>query len=147
MPQVRHRLRRWTLAPLTVAAAFVAAPIVSASTPPTPPVPAPTTTAADAASTAAIPADWVSHTDDTGVLSVLVPPTWTDTNTAVRTDDGRTFPFLQVSPNLTQFNDSFRSNGVQLTAVERTTDFTATLDSFSVGTCGTDSTAPATSAA
>lgn len=131
MLQVRHRVRRWTLVPLVVTVTLAGATQAAAATP--------ADAAHEAAAGAAIPADWVSHTDDTGTISIATPPTWNQTDTTSRTTpDGQTRPTLQVSPDLPTFLQSFDSNGVQVTAIARSDDHLAVLDDFHAGSCGSD---------
>jgi hypothetical protein len=60
-----------------------------------------------------IPADWVPLVDDTGAITVSVPPTWTDVNTSPFTgDDGATLPFIAASTDLQVFTDTFDAPGV-----------------------------------
>jgi hypothetical protein len=88
-------------APTTATATTVTLPPVGISTT------APVTTAAPVTTTAPLPqpsgstpADWQQFVDNQGVLSIHVPPSWTDVNTRTFTGQGLTdAPYISATPD------------------------------------------------
>lgn len=118
-----HRLVRLALAGLAALAAAAAGHPAAATAPPAPP-------------TAPPPADWQVLVDDTGLLTVAVPPAWADLDTAPGANaDGTPRPWLEASPDIASFHTSFDTAGVIVTTVPRSDDLEATLGEFDVGSC------------
>ncbi len=65
-----------------------------------------------------VPADFVSLTDDTGTITVMVPGSWTDVGTAP--DAG--MPFIEASTDRQQYNETFDVAGVTYRAAPFTAD-------------------------
>ena len=70
--------------------------------------------------------EYVSVTDDLGVLTVEVPAAWTDVDTAPDTDEaGNTIPYIAAAPSLTEFLETWTTPGMlfgALSASEWTVD-------------------------
>jgi hypothetical protein len=65
-----------------------------------------------------LPPDFVTLTDDTGTISVGVPASWTDVDTAPAGND----PWISATPDFLDFVSTFDVPGVILEAVAFTTD-------------------------
>jgi serine protease Do len=62
---------------------------------------------------------YTTLTDDTGALTVDVPSTWTSTDlTPLVLDDGTTTPFIQASPDLAAFNETWTTPGLVFTSLD-----------------------------
>ena len=70
----------------------------------------------------AVPADFVTLTDDTGTITVDVPSSWTDVDTAPAGED----PWISAAPDFLGFVSTFGVPGVIFQAVSYTAD-TATV--------------------
>ena len=67
--------------------------------------------------------------DDTGLIAIEVPTTWTDVDTAPAANpDGSARPYIAASPDRAAFFASFDVPGVALTAIPRTDDLPAVID-------------------
>lgn len=116
--------------PLLVGALFAVATLAGspalAAAPPTEPAPG---------EAATVPADWVQLVDDTGTITVSVPPTWTDVLTApVDLESGATtLAAIEASTDRELFNATFDIAGVTFVAVPFTPDTATAADSFGLG--------------
>ena len=93
---------------------------------------------ADAAAPPTIPAGYVELIDDTGLLTVVVPDSWTDVDTAPgSTPDGTAQPWISASPDYALFLESFDVPGVAYTATPFTDDLQSLIDQFGLpdGAC------------
>jgi hypothetical protein len=71
----------------------------------------------------AVPADFVTLTDDTNALTIAVPSAWSDVDTAPGTnDDGTVMPWISAAPNYTAFIETFDVPGALFIGVTYTTD-------------------------
>lgn len=122
--------------PAVAIAAFGQAASAAPTTPPTVP---PTT--------GSVPADWQVLVDDTATLTFAAPPTWSDIDPvpAVPTS-GQPLPWLEASPDIASFHETFDTAGALLVAFPRVDDLAAFLDEHSVGTCGEPTVEPFTNA-
>lgn len=78
---------------------------------------------------AAPPAATVPLVDDTGVLTIEVPATWTDVDTAPGTnDDGTPMPWISASTDYAAFRETFDVPGAVLAGVTYTTDLQSWID-------------------
>jgi hypothetical protein len=68
-----------------------------------------------AAAQSAVPADFVSLTDDTGTLTVGVPASWTELSTRLDVDFG--VPAIKAAPDSGAFLSSFDAPGMTLKAL------------------------------
>jgi len=101
--------------------AATASESVSASTPPT----VPTGSAPmDATSGGSLPPGYVRIVDDTGNITVVVPETWSDVETAPVTNesDGSAQPMIAAAPDIEQYQTTFDVAGVRYTAIPFTAD-------------------------
>ena len=86
---------------------------------------------ADAAAPPTIPDGFVELVDDTGVLTVFVPATWTDVDTAPGTTaEGAVQPWISASPDLELLQTTFDVPGVSYTALPFTADLEALMDDY-----------------
>jgi hypothetical protein len=113
-----YRALKVVLAVGLPAAALAVGQAASASAPPTEPP------AADLG--AAVPADFVSLTDDTGAITVMVPGSWTDVSTAP--DSG--VPEIEASTDRQQYNETFDVAGMTYRAAPFNIDTEAAARSF-----------------
>jgi hypothetical protein len=67
-----------------------------------------------------IPADFVTLTDDTGMLTVAVPASWTEVHTGLDVDFG--IPSIKAAPDAGAFLSSFDAPGMTLKALPFTPD-------------------------
>ena len=78
---------------------------------------------ADAAAPPTIPDGYVELVDDTGLLTLAVPDTWTDVDTVPATNaDGTPQPWISASPDFEQFQTTFDVSGVVYRALPFTAD-------------------------
>jgi hypothetical protein len=71
----------------------------------------------------AVPADFVTLTDDTNALTISVPSAWSDVDTAPGTnDDGTVMPWISAAPDYTAFIETFDVPGALFIGVTYTTD-------------------------
>ena len=91
---------RWLLTAVTIGIPLAVVPVAAASAvPPT------------------LPPGFVTLTDDLGRISVSVPGTWTDIDTAPAADDaGGARPFIAAAPNIDSFVNTFDTPGVRYIA-------------------------------
>lgn len=127
-----HKLALAAGLPAVAIAAFGQAASAAGTVPPTsPPVDA------SAAEPAAVPAGWQTLVDDTGLLTLSAPPTWSDVDTVpAANDDGTPRAWLEASTDIEAFHESFQTAGVILTALPHSPDLQATLVEYDVGSCG-----------
>ena len=79
--------------------------------------------AADAGAPPTIPDGYVELVDDTGLLTVAVPDTWSDVDTVPATNvDGTPQPWISASPDFEQFQTTFDASGVIYRALPFTAD-------------------------
>lgn len=84
---------------------------------------APPTTPPPATGEFVLPADWTTLVDDTNTISVAVPNTWTDTDTAPDSNpDGTLAPRIGAATDLDIFIETFDAPGVLFRAVPYTGD-------------------------
>lgn len=75
-------------------------------------------------------------TDDTGLITVDVPTTWSDRNTSAQTlDDGTEVPSIGASPNLQEFSDTWTTPGVIVSAYPYTADVDGVLAQSAFSDC------------
>jgi hypothetical protein len=90
-----------------------------------------------------IPAGYVTLTDDTNQISIMVPPTWTDIQTGTVDVGGSTAPAIAASPNVQSFIDSFDTPGVRYIAFPFAPDPNTLIAQFGLqGGCQSISTQP-----
>jgi hypothetical protein len=92
----------------------------------------------DAAAPPTIPDGYVELIDDTGLLTVVVPDTWTDVDTVPGTnEDGTAQPWISASPDFASFSTSFDTPGVVYRALPFTADANSLVDQFGLpdGAC------------
>jgi hypothetical protein len=84
---------------------------------------------ADAAAPPTIPDGFVQLVDDTGLLTVVVPDTWTDVDTAPGTNaDGTAQAWISAAPDYAAFRESLEASGVQYFALPFTADPASLVD-------------------
>lgn len=113
----------------------IGAPPVPVTVPPLPT--ATPTTLITPATLVTVPVGARRLTDGTGRISVLVPSTWTDTNTSpTMRNDGGTRPVINAAPDIAAMLDTWTTPGLWMTAFPATVDPAnwLTLYSFS-GAC------------
>lgn len=132
------------LAPLVaVPVALVAGSAGAAAPPSSPPPSVPDDTTApppggptDAAPPAggqAVPEGYVELVDDTGLLTVVVPDTWTDVDTEpAANEDGSARPWISAAPDFAQFQETFDVPGVAYTAFPYEADPQVLIDEFAL---------------
>jgi hypothetical protein len=128
--------------PTTVAAAPTIAPVPTA-VPVPPTVPAVTTPTIPGAPTT-LPAGFVRVTDDSGSISVAIPSTWTDVQTAgLALDDGTTTPQLIASTDVASYEATFDVPGISIVTAAPITDPQSIVTSNGLtGGCATFTTEP-----
>ncbi len=91
-----------------------------------------------------IPADFVQLLDDTGALSIAVPPAWIDIDTTPGTnDDSSTMPWISASTDFEAWRTTFDVPGVVFIGVTYTADLQSWIDRLGqADACGTSSTEP-----
>jgi hypothetical protein len=125
------RALRVVLAVGLPAAVLVVGQAASASVPPTEPP--------GSELGAPVPADFVSLTDDTGTITVMVPGSWTDVATAPDTG----MPFIEASTNRQQYNDTFDVAGMTYRAAPFNADTETAARSYGLTSgCGSESIRP-----
>jgi hypothetical protein len=125
-----HRANRSALATGLAIAAIVAAGQHAAASAPTDP---------PSAEAGTLAGETVTLTDDTGMITVAVPATWTDVATAP--ESGR--PFIEAAPDRAAFNDSFSVPGVTYRAVPFTADTATAAQQFGLTSgCAGEETEP-----
>jgi hypothetical protein len=132
------------LAPLAAVPAVLAASNAGATAPPSSPPPSvPEDTTApppggptDAAQPAAgqtVPDGYVELVDDTGLLTMVVPVTWADVDTAPASNvDGGARPWISAAPDFAQFQETFDVPGVAYTAFPYEADPQVLIDEFTL---------------
>jgi hypothetical protein len=80
------------------------------------------TSTVGAATPPSIPPGYVQLVDDTGLLTVTVPDTWTDIDTVPGSTADGPVPWISASPDLDLFETSFDVPGVRFVAVPFTDD-------------------------
>lgn len=128
-----YRCRRLAVAiPLlaTAVAAVATGPAGATTVPPTPPASTLPGDPAPAQGTDSdIAADFVQLIDDTGALSVAVPPAWVDVDTTPGTnDDGTTMPWISASTDFGAYRETFDVSGMVFLGVTYTTDLQSWID-------------------
>lgn len=108
-------------------------PTVPAGAPTFPPPPTAATVPAGATAPISIPPGYVQIVDDTGVLTVAIPLTWTDVDTAPDTHADGTFrPYIEASTNGQRFRDTLDAPGVLLVAGHHVANTAAFLDFYGI---------------
>jgi hypothetical protein len=132
------------LAPLAAVPVAFAAGSAGATAPPslpppsvpddsTAPPPGGPTDAAEPSAGQTLPEGYVELVDDTGLLTVVVPETWTDVDTApAANDDGSARPWISAAPDFAQFQETFDVPGVAYTAFPYEADPQALIDRFTL---------------
>jgi hypothetical protein len=94
---------------------------------------------ASAAAPVVSPVEMVSLVDDTGVLTMEVPATWTDIDTAPGTnDDGTPMPWISASTDFAAYRETFDVPGAVFLATTYTTDLQSWIDRLGQdGPCAT----------
>jgi hypothetical protein len=91
----------------------------------------------------ALPADWVTLTDDTDTITVAVPNTWTDVDTAPGQAEGTEVPHIEASTNREVYRGTFDAPGVTYHALPFDTDTAGIVDRFGLASgCSNESTGP-----
>jgi hypothetical protein len=96
------------------------------------------TSTAGATTPLTVPPGYVQLVDDTGLLTVTVPDTWTDIDTVPATnEDGTEQPWISASPDFATFSTSFDAPGVVYRALPYTDDVDALVNEFNLpdGAC------------
>jgi hypothetical protein len=102
------------------------------------PVAVATAGSAGAATPPTLPPGYVELIDDTGLLTVAVPDTWTDVDTVPGTNaDGTAQPWISASPDFAQFQATFDVSGMVYTALPFADDPESLIEQFSLpeGSC------------
>lgn len=99
---------------------------------------------AGAGAAASAPPPTVTLVDDTGVLAIDVPATWTDVDTAPGTnDDGSTMAWISASPDYAAYQQTFDVPGVVFAGVTYTADVQAWIDRLDLSAaCSASTTDP-----
>jgi len=80
-----------------------------------------------------IPPGYVQLVDDTGVLTVAVPGTWTEVDTVPDVyDDGTPRPYIEVATNIQTFRDTFDAPGVLLVVDPYVADSASEVDRLGI---------------
>lgn len=108
MNRISSRVGRWLAAASACTLVGVGAPAVARADTTSAPQP--------------VPPGYVALTDDTGMLSIMVPPTWTDIQTGTLDLGGTAAPAISASPNIQSFLDTFDTPGVRYVAFPFTPD-------------------------
>ena len=74
--------------------------------------------------------DYVTLIDDTNTISVDVPAAWTDTDLVPADADGVPIPWIQASPDIDEFDTSYRVPGMVFAALPTTRSTTELLAEF-----------------
>jgi serine protease Do len=74
--------------------------------------------------------DYVTLIDDTNTISVDVPAAWTDTDLVPADVDGVPIPWIQASPDIDEFDTSYRVPGMVFAALPTTRSTTELLAEF-----------------
>jgi hypothetical protein len=77
-----------------------------------------------------LPPGYVQLVDDTGRITVAVPDTWTDVDTAPAADASGTVPYIAAAPDIASFQGSFDVPGVLYLALPFDADHQALIDRF-----------------
>jgi hypothetical protein len=78
-----------------------------------------------------LPPGYVQLVDDTGRITVAVPDTWTDVDTAPAAGaDGAVVPYIAAAPDIAAFQDTFNVPGVLYLALPFEPDPQALIDQF-----------------
>jgi hypothetical protein len=86
---------------------------------------------ADTPAAEALPDGYGWLVDDTGLIAVVVPDTWSDVDTApTPAEDGGIVPRIAAAPDIAQFTDTFNVAGVEYFAIPYTDDPQTTIDEF-----------------
>ena len=110
------RRRRRMMIPAVLVATVVAVPVGR-------------TGAAADGERAAAPADFATLTDDTGALTISVPSSWADIDTAPGTnDDGTVMPWISASTDFAAYRETFDVPGAVFFGVTYTTDLQSWID-------------------
>ena len=130
-----------TVAPVPTVAPQPTAPSSTGPVPPT--VPAVTTPTIPGAPTT-LPAGFVRVTDDSGSISVAIPSTWTDVQTAgLALDDGTTTPQLIASTDVASYEATFDVPGISIVTAAPIADPQSIVTSNGLtGGCATFTTEP-----
>jgi hypothetical protein len=140
----------------TIPIPTVPVPTVPVPTGVTPTVPLPTaavptlpvpTTPGVPTTVGAVPAGFVQLVDDSGVISMIVPATWTDVNTAAFVyDDGGTSAQIIASTNIEQWQSTFSVPGARLIEIQYAADPATLISQIGLepGSCPTEVVEPFT---
>jgi hypothetical protein len=130
-----------TIAPVPTAAPLPTTPVSTGPVLPT--VPGVTTPTVPGAPTT-LPAGFVRVTDDSGLISVAIPSTWTDVQTAgLVLDDGTTTPQLIASTNVASYEATFDVPGISIVTAAPIADPQSIVTSNGLtGGCATFTTEP-----
>lgn len=90
------------------------------------------------------PTDPVLLVDDTGTLSVTVPSSWTDVDTAPGSnDDGTVMPWISAAPDYDAYRATFDVSGVVFVAVGHTSELERWIDQLGqADACATERVEP-----
>jgi hypothetical protein len=84
-----------------------------------------------AAAPPTIPDGYVRLVDDTGAITVVVPDTWTDVDTApALAADGTAQPYISAAPDFAQFQRTFDVPGVVFTTIAPRDDLEAVIEEY-----------------
>lgn len=89
---------------------------------------------AEAHQPAVVPDDWVTLEDDTGLLTVAVPPEWTDQETARASNSVETAR-ITAATDIDQYRTGFEAPGLSLVALPYNPDTTGVLDDALTAGC------------
>src|SRR5690606_8334522 len=92
----------------------------------------------------AVPADFVELVDDTGALSISVPASWTDIDTAPGTnDDGTLLSWISATTDFASYRETFDVPGAVFVGVTYTTDLQSWIDRWGQSAaCGSETVEP-----
>ena len=92
---------------------------------------------ATASSPPTVPPGYVQLVDDTGLLTVVVPDTWTDIDTVPGATSDGAVPWISASPDLDVFETTFDVPGVRYVAAPFTDDPASMITDFGLpeGAC------------
>ena len=122
-----RRLSTISRACLSVAMLTTAGTPVASAAPPTSEPPASSPSDGDFV----LPDGWTTLIDDTNIITVSVPNTWTDIDTTPRAnDDGTVMPSIVAATNIQSFNDTFDEPGVLYRAISYDADQQALMDLY-----------------
>jgi hypothetical protein len=89
---------------------------------------------AEAAPPPTLPDGYVRLVDDTGAITVVVPETWTETDTVPTADAAGPVPYISASPDHAAFERSFDVPGLVYSAIRYREDLRSVIDQFGLTT-------------